>query len=98
MRIFVVPIYTSMVLSHNSMQQIILILVAFKMPVYSLFCCGAALFLLLWAVELLLRLVQLSFVEAVMARSVYFCMVQFIFLQSSCSFSSHSHAPVCILQ
>ena len=45
MRIFVVPIYTSMVLSHNSMQQIILILVAFKMSVYSLFCCGAALFL-----------------------------------------------------
>ena len=27
-------------------------------------------FLLLWAVELLLRLVQLSFVEAVMARSI----------------------------
>ena len=51
MRIFVVPIYISMVLSHNSMQQIILILVAFKMPVYSLFCCGVALFLLLVAVE-----------------------------------------------
>ena len=31
-----------------------------------------AIFLLLWAVELLLRLVQLSFVEAVMARSVFF--------------------------
>ena len=52
MRIFVVPIYTSMVLSHSSMHQIILILVAFKMPVYSLFCCGAALFLLLWASHL----------------------------------------------
>ena len=34
--------------------------------------CFVALFLLLWAVKLLLRLVQLSFVEAIMARSVIF--------------------------
>ena len=48
MRIFVVLIYTSVVLSHNKLY---LFLVAFNVPVYSSFCCGAALFLLLWAVE-----------------------------------------------
>ena len=39
-------------------------------------CCGAALFLLLWAVELL---AQLSFVEAVMARSVFSTWCTFFF-------------------
>ena len=34
MRIFIVPIYTSMVLSHSSMQQIILILVALFIPCF----------------------------------------------------------------
>ena len=93
MRIFIVPIYTSVVLSQTVCTKLYLFLVAFNVPVYSLFCCGAALFLLLWtvepfflllwAVELLLRLVQLSFVEAVMARSVFYAWCNF-FLQLSC--------------
>ena len=32
-------------------NKLYLFLVAFNVPVYSLFCCGAALFFLLWAVE-----------------------------------------------
>ena len=71
--------------------------------------CFVALFLLLWAVKLLLRLVQLSFVEAIMARSVFlrlllhgllffFRRCAHFFLQLSCSFSSHSHAPVLFLE
>ena len=47
MRIFVVPIYTSVVLSHNRTtvcNKLYLFLVAFNVPVYSLFCCQQSCF------------------------------------------------------
>ena len=58
MRIFVVLIYISVVLSHNSISS------CFNVPVYSSFCCGAALFLLLWEVE------PFSAVFAVSSRAI----------------------------